>query len=103
MFGVAIEQEVGRIWTVPATERRIAAAIYSWERLELLLHKTKGNLHRQGFVRFRVPPPKVMLPLLENATMEDNDDLHSLWAQLLATSLDAAADEVHRKFVTILT
>jgi hypothetical protein len=28
MFGEAIEQEVGRIWTVPATERRIAAAIY---------------------------------------------------------------------------
>jgi hypothetical protein len=102
MFGEAIEQEVGRIWTVPATERRIAAAIYSWERLEVLLNKAKNNLHRRGVIRFRVPPPKVILPLLENATMEDNDDLHSLWAQLLATALDAAADEVHRKFVSIL-
>jgi hypothetical protein len=47
--------------------------------------------------------PKVALALIENATVEYDDDLHTLWANLLATSLDAAADEIHKKYVSILS
>jgi len=35
--------------------------------------------------------------------METEDDLHTLWATLLATALDAKGAEVHRKFVSILS
>jgi hypothetical protein len=34
--------------------------------------------------------------------MEDENDLHSLWSALLAAALDPEADEVHRKYVSIL-
>jgi len=44
----------------------------------------------------------VALPLLEYATVEHEDDLHSLWANLLATGMDAREEEIHRKYVTTL-
>lgn len=103
IFGEAIEESVGQLWTDRIRERRIASTIYSWERLETLLHKTQKRLHRKGIIQFRIPPAKVILPLLENATLEDEDDLQTLWAQLLATSLDAKSEQTHRKFVSILS
>jgi len=103
IFGEGIEHSVKSIWTNKVRERSIASAIHSWERLELLLHKTEERLHKNGVKQFRLVPPKFALPLLQNATMEDEDDLHSLWSALLATAMDANAKEVHRKFVTILS
>jgi hypothetical protein len=103
IFGEAIGEAVRLHWTTKVRERSIASAIYSWERLELLLHKTEQRLRKRGVTRFRFVPPKIVLPLLQSATMEEEDDLHSLWAALLATSLDADGAEVHRKFVTILS
>jgi hypothetical protein len=103
IFGEAIGEAVRLHWTTKVRERSIASAIYSWERLELLLHKTEQRLRERGVTQFRFVPPKIVLPLLQNATMENEDDLHSLWAALLATSLDADGAEVHRKFVTILS
>ena len=102
IFGEAIGESVRLHWTVKARERSIASAIYSWECLEVLMHKTEQRLRKRGVTHFRFVPPKIALPLLQNATMEDDDDLHSLWASLLATSLDARSAEVHRKFVSIL-
>jgi hypothetical protein len=102
IFGEAIGEAVRLHWTTKVRERSIASAIYSWERLELLLNKTEKRLRKRGITHFRFVPPKVVLPILQNATMENDDDLHSLWAALLATSLDAQGAEVHRKFVTIL-
>ena len=66
------------------------------------MHKTEERLRRKGVKHFRFVPPKLGLPLLQNATMEDDDDLHSLWSALLAAAMDPAADEVHRKYVSIL-
>jgi hypothetical protein len=48
-------------------------------------------------------PPKIVLALIENATVEYEDDLHTLWANLLATGLDATADEIQRQYVSILS
>jgi hypothetical protein len=103
IFGEAIGEAVRLHWTTKVRERSIASAIFSWERLELLLHKTEQRLHKRGITHFRFVPPKIALPLLQSATMEDDDYLHSLWAALLASSLDARRAEVHRKFVSILS
>jgi hypothetical protein len=46
MFGESIEHSVRSIWTNKVRERSIASAIYSWERLELLAHKTEERLQR---------------------------------------------------------
>lgn len=103
LFESGLKATVGRRWADVEIEKQIAGRIYSWARLELLFHKTEQKLRKKGVTQFRFLPPKLMLPLLENATMEDEDDLHSLWAQLLATSLDSQGEEVHRKFVSILS
>ena len=102
VFGRAIEDTVGRYWTDKVAAKRIEAAIYSWERLELLLHKAKKRLEKKGVVDIRAIPPKVALPLLEYATVEHEEDLHTLWANLLATGMDAHEEEIHRKYVTTL-
>src|SRR5712675_719678 len=93
IFGGAVEDSVALVWSDRVKARRIAAAIYDWERLLLLLEKTRARLRKKRIVTTRIPPPKIMLPLLENATMETEDDLHTLWATLLATALDAKGAE----------
>jgi hypothetical protein len=100
VFGRAIEETVGLYWTDKIAAKRVEAAIYSWERLTSLAHKTMQRL--KGAVTIRAIPPKVALPLLEYATVEHEDDLHTLWANLLATGLDAREEEIHRKYVRTL-
>jgi Abortive infection alpha len=102
VFGRAIEETVGLYWTDKIAAKRVEAAIYSWERLTSLAHKTMQRLKKKGAVTIRAIPPKVALPLLEYATVEHEDDLHTLWANLLATGLDAREEEIHRKYVTTL-
>jgi hypothetical protein len=51
----------------------------------------------------RTIPLKVGLPLLDNATLEEDDELQDLWARLLVNGGDANSDTVLRRaFVTVL-
>lgn len=102
IFGKGLEDMVGRHWSDRMTARRIEAAIYDWERLQTLAHDTNERLRARGITNLRAIPPKIALPLLEYATVEHEEALQDLWANLLATGLDAEADEIHRKFVTTL-
>ena len=102
IFGNGIEHAVARRWSDREMTKRIEAAILDWERLELLVQKVEKRLKDKGITRNRLPPPKIMLPLIEHATMEYEDDLHTLWANLLSTALDDAGDQVHRKYVSTL-
>ena len=83
VFGPAIADTVALLWTDKIAAKRIEAAIYSWERLESLAHKVKSRLVEKGVVNIRAIPPKVALSLLEYATVEDEEDLHTLWANLM--------------------
>ena len=47
-------------------------------------------------------PPKFVLQILEEASLEEDDFLQDLWAQLLATALDPEASVVRRSFINIL-
>jgi hypothetical protein len=102
VFGRAVEDTVGLYWTDKVAVKRIEAAIYNWERLESMAHKAKGRLEKKGAIALRAIPPKVALPLLEYATVEHEEDLHTLWSNLLATGMDAREEEIHRKYVTTL-
>ena len=92
IFGSGIEHAVGRRWSDRELTKRIEAAILDWERLELLVHKAGTRLRAKGIQQTRLPAPKVVLPLLEHATMEN----------LLATAMDPAEQQVQRKYVTTL-
>lgn len=102
IFGRPIENTVSLIWTDRIAAKRIEAAIYDWERLEELAHKAGNRLRIKGILETRAIPPKIALPLLEYATVEHEDELHTLWANLLASGLDAAEAHIERKYVTTL-
>jgi len=97
IFGTGIEHAVARRWSDRELTKRVEAAILDWERLELLMQKVEKRLSAKGIAQTRLPPPKVVLPLLEHATMEYEDELHTLWANLLATAMDPAEMQAHRK------
>jgi hypothetical protein len=102
IFGSAIEDAVALHWSDRVRARRIEAAIFDWGRLAELVHKTATELKAKGIDTTRPVPPKIAIPLLENATMEDDDELHSKWAKLLANALNPSADDAQKKFVTTL-
>jgi hypothetical protein len=75
---------------------------YRWERAELLFKKTQEKLSQRGIKELRIVPPKILLPLIENATLEEDDELHTLWANLLVTALTPQMEEVHALYINIL-
>ena len=103
IFGKGIEDIVALHWSDRVRARRVEAAIYDWERLTELFRKVQARLNAKGVSSLRLVPPKIALALLENATVEYDDDLHTLWANLLATSLDTAAEEIQKKYISILS
>jgi hypothetical protein len=102
VFGQGIEDAVALHWSERIKARRIERAIYDWEKLAELMSKVEARLKAKGVHTLRLPPPKIALAIIENATIEDDDDLHSMWANLLATGLDPSADEIHKKYVSVL-
>lgn len=102
IFGDAIGHTVAHLWTDRVAARRIENAIYNWERAETLFLKAAARLKRKGVPITRAIAPKVALPLLEYATVEHEEDLHTLWANLVATGMDESEEEIHRKYVTTL-
>ena len=101
IFGRGIENAVARRWSDRQFTKRVESAILDWERLVLLFHKVEQRLREAGITETKVPPPKIMLPLLEHATMEYEDELHTMYANLLASALDPKS-EIEKKFVSVL-
>ena len=93
---------MGRNWSDRQRARRVEAAIYDWARLEELLHKTAAELEAKGIKATRQVPPKIAISLIENATIEHDDELHSRWAKMLANALNPSVGEIEKKFVTTL-
>jgi hypothetical protein len=109
-FGVWLDRIVGYAsgasstdyWGEPRLAKRIEAAIFDREWLSLLAMRAKTRLEALGVRHRRLAPPKIGLALLAAATVEYDDDLHRLWANLLASALDPAQDPVDRGFVSLL-
>lgn len=102
IFGQGIEDAVALHWSDRIRARRIEAAIYSWEKLTELMSKVEDRVKAKRISTLRLVPPKIALGIIEQATIEDDDNLHSLWANLLVTGLDASANEIHKKYISVL-
>lgn len=78
-------------------------AYFRWERAFLLRDRVEKKLKDRGIDTTRAVPVNIGLPLIEKASVEENDDLHTLWSNLLANALDPSyRNEIRRSFVTIL-
>src|ERR1700722_7753996 len=61
--------------------------LYRFGRQLELLKKAEKMVQDAGFTPKAVPI-KLLFPLLEGASLEENDDLHTMWAALLANAGD---------------
>lgn len=60
-----------------------------WERKLRLAERGREILDQRGIQGpLRPIPYKLALPIIENASLEDNDELQDLWANLLASAVD---------------
>lgn len=74
-----------------------------WERQQRLMARAE-QFQRELGVKATIPlQMKLAIPLLQSATLEDNDDLQDLWAKLLvnATKVEGRVD-VTRGMISIL-
>ncbi len=64
--------------------------------------KAKKFLESKGIEPKQVEP-KIVIPLLESGSMENNDDLQTMWAALLANAADpTSAKKITPSFIEIL-
>lgn len=77
---------------------------FRWKNTVKLQERAEKILKDRGVGNTRQIPPKLALPLLEEASMEDNDSLQDLWARLLANSMDPSrAVTLQRSYISVLS
>ena len=76
-----------------------------WERAVRLQENAEKILKTRGVGENTKPvPPKIALPLIEAATLEEDDNLHDLWCHLLSNAMDPKNEvEIRRSYITILS
>lgn len=73
------------------------------ERLLVLAQKTNQQLKERGIENSVKVPLSFGVPLLEKASLEEDDGLMNMWANLLAMAMDPGSEnKPHRAFVQIL-
>lgn len=96
--GIAIEtvQRLGQ-WSARVMDDSVEAAVgiltdalrfLRWERQVALMEKTMRIVHEKELQSRRPVPPKFLLPLFSYASLEEDEDLHSMYAELLASAMD---------------
>ena len=75
-----------------------------WERQIRMVDKCEEIIKKRKIEgRLRPVPPKLALPIMENASLEENDQLQDLWANLLSSALDPSFMEpVRSAFIDII-
>lgn len=59
-----------------------------WQRQIRMADKINEILEERDITETRPIPPKFALPMLENASLEEDDELQDIWIRLMANSMD---------------
>ena len=74
-----------------------------WERRVRLMKRADEFLSQQGLASpTKAIPLKFAVPLLQAATLEDNDELQDKWARLLVNAATDSGIDLQRSFIDIL-
>jgi len=81
------------------------AAVYRYERAVELAHRVNRTHKRRGLEGRTVPiPPRLGIPLLQQATLEDDDTLVTMWSALIANATDPdRTTEARRSYCGLLS
>lgn len=63
-----------------------------WENQVKIQDRVNSILNERGCDTLRSIPPKLGIPLIDSALLEDDSDLRELWSKLIANSLDSTRD-----------
>ena len=92
VMGEPIEASVGMLSDTLKFKR--------WERQLRLIKRCQQIMEERGIGKtVRQVPPKLLLPIFHHASIEDNDELHDLWARLLVTATDPSANSVRSGYI----
>jgi len=80
VFKVPIEETVGLIGD--------RLKLFRWERQVAYVDKVNNILDARNISETRAVMPKFALPVLENASLEDDEELQQIWAKLMASAMD---------------
>ena len=73
-----------------------------WERQLRFAIKTKERIDKlKKYYKINAIPPKIALPIIENASIEEDDYLQDIWIRLL-TSAATTNNEVKRSYIEII-
>jgi hypothetical protein len=96
VFGNAIKNGLGLIGD--------KLAYYRLERAIELQQKVENRLKEKGISAKKYVPVSFGLPVFEKASIEEDDDLQRLWANLLTNAMDPAyRGKISRNFISILS
>lgn len=63
-----------------------------WDNQVKIQDRVNAILKERGCETLRMITPKLGIPLIDNALLEDDDDLRELWCKLIANSIDTDRD-----------
>lgn len=74
-----------------------------WKRMALMADEVNTILKGKNITDTRAVPPKIALPILEDATLEEDPNLQILWSHLLANAMNPLFnDEVRYGFIDMI-
>lgn len=88
-----LADEIGESLALIARPYRIALSVKMFQ-------KTQSMLKEAGMPAQAVPP-RLFLPMLEAASIENDEDLHTMWSALLANAASSPG-KVHPSYIEIL-
>ena len=95
VFGQPIEDTVGMYWGDKVRARRIERAID-------LSVSVQEKLENAAISNIRTLPDKIAIPLIEQATLEDDPVLKEMWGKLVAASLDPLERQIEKEHINVL-
>lgn len=74
-----------------------------WERQISLIEKAEKKIKEKNLSnKIRPVAPKLAIPIFKGASLEDDESLHDIWANLLVTSLNPSSEIPRNCFIDII-
>jgi hypothetical protein len=88
-----LADEIGESLAVVARPYRIMLSVKMFQKTQRML--------KEAGISPQAVPPRLFLPILENGSVQDDEDLHTRWAALLANAA-SSPNLVHPSYIEIL-
>lgn len=64
--------------------------LYRYQNQVVIMDKVNKTLDERGVSKTKPIPPKFAIPIMEYASLEEDESLQDMWCNLIANSLDPA-------------